>query len=260
MSSLHWQPSKSSADHSPSPSSPGGNIWFGVSLGLIGLVVGYSVGAWRGGSTPVLGNQLQPPSSVPAEQQQPEPSEPLPTVDLATEHVRGSKSAKVAVVEYSDFQCPFCKSVHPTLQQLLQDYDGDVAWVYRHYPLSFHPNAQKLAEGAECVAEQKGNDGFWKYADAVYGSMDVNADAAAVEAAIVKTAGDIGVNASQFKSCLSSGKFAEKIRQEQAAGTAAGVQGTPGNFVVNLETTEAREVSGALPIANFKAAVDALLP
>lgn len=87
------------------------------------------------------------------------------------DHIFGDKDAPVKIVEYSDFECPFCASVHPTLKQLVVDYDGDVAWVYRHYPLDFHPNAQPAAEASECIAELGGNDEFWEFSDYIFANQ-----------------------------------------------------------------------------------------
>lgn len=87
------------------------------------------------------------------------------------DHVRGAKNPKVYVVEYSDFECPFCKQFHPSLQQALTDYKDKVAVVYRHFPLeSIHPSARILAEGSECAAEIGGEDAFWEYHDKVFES------------------------------------------------------------------------------------------
>ena len=82
------------------------------------------------------------------------------------DHIRGSIDAEVVLVEFSDLDCPFCKQLHPTLKRLVDEYDGRVAWVYRHYPLEqLHPNAPLLAEASECVAQIKGNDAFWEFID-----------------------------------------------------------------------------------------------
>ena len=70
----------------------------------------------------------------------------------ADEHIRGDKNAAVTIVEYSDFQCPFCSRFHPTMQQIMTDYKGKVRWVFRHFPLSFHPNAEPAANASECAS------------------------------------------------------------------------------------------------------------
>ena len=88
-------------------------------------------------------------------------------VDTATEHIRGNKNAQLAIIEYSDYQCPFCHRVHPTEKQLVADYGDKVMWVFRHFPLSFHPDAEPFAIGAECASEIGGNDAFWTFTDKV---------------------------------------------------------------------------------------------
>lgn len=91
-------------------------------------------------------------------------------IQVASEdHVRGNASAPVTIVEFSDLQCPYCAAFHPTLQRILQEYGDKVSWVYRHYPIdSIHSKARPGAEAAECVWEQKGDDGFWKFVDGVF--------------------------------------------------------------------------------------------
>lgn len=92
---------------------------------------------------------------------------PVTHVDLENDHVRGDTGAEIAIIEYSDYQCPYCHRVHPTYVQLLDQYDGKIMWVYRHFPLNFHPEAMPLAIGAECVNELSGNDAFWEFSDKV---------------------------------------------------------------------------------------------
>ena len=98
----------------------------------------------------------------------------VPPVDLEKDHILGSKDARLALIEYSDYQCPFCHRVHPTLQQLLQQNDGKILWVLRHFPLGFHPNAIPLATGAECANEIGGSDAFWSFTDKAMSSDAVN--------------------------------------------------------------------------------------
>lgn len=85
------------------------------------------------------------------------------------DHIKGNANAKITLVEFSDFQCPFCRRFHPTAQQALDAYQGNVRWVYKHFPLdSIHPEARPAAEASECVAEQKGSEGFWQFADILF--------------------------------------------------------------------------------------------
>src|SRR3989338_2531696 len=85
------------------------------------------------------------------------------------DHLRGDPKATVKVVEFSDLECPFCKNFHRTMQQVMSEYSGQVAWVYRHFPLdSLHSKARKEAEASECAAELGGNDGFWAYVDKLF--------------------------------------------------------------------------------------------
>lgn len=94
----------------------------------------------------------------------------LPPIDFQKDHWRGTENAEIAIVEYSDYQCPFCQRVHPTYQQLMEAYDGKIVWIYRHFPLSFHPEAMPLAVGAECANELGGQDAFWGFTDKAFGA------------------------------------------------------------------------------------------
>jgi protein-disulfide isomerase len=86
----------------------------------------------------------------------------------AEDWVKGNRDAKIALIEYSDFECPFCQQFHASAQQALDTYPNDLQWVYRHFPLDFHPNANKYAYTAECAAELGGNDAFWAFADKIF--------------------------------------------------------------------------------------------
>lgn len=179
----------------------------------------------------------------------------LPKVENK-DYIRGNAKAKVVLVEYSDFECPFCARFHPTMVQLMDEMGDKVAWVYRHYPLSFHPNAQKSAEGAECVGKLGGNDAFWKYADALADVTSTNGKLS--PEAIIEAAATAGVNASSFKSCLDSDEMAQVVKDQATAGGNAGVTGTPGTLVV--VDGEAKElIPGALPYASVKATVEKYL-
>ncbi len=164
-------------------------------------------------------------------------------------HVRGNFEAPVTIVEFSDFQCPFCQRFHPTLQQILADYPNQVRWVYKHFPLdSIHPQARPAAEASECVFEQAGDDGFWQFTDGLLENQPRLGKSLYQE-----LASEIGVNLSQFDNCISSGKYKDKVEADYQEGIKAGIQGTPGSFV------NGEEIPGAVPYDYLKDAVERAL-
>lgn len=180
-------------------------------------------------------------------------------VSAERDHIRGNPQAKLSLIEYSDFECPYCKRFHATPKQLLQAYDGRVNWVYRHFPLSFHnPGAQKEAEASECAAELGGNDAFWKYADAIYARTTSNGKGFPL-GNLVPLAEEIGLDGAAFKDCLDSGRQAARVREDFEEGSRVGISGTPGTILRDNETGEVRVLKGAMPFAQVKAAVDQLL-
>lgn len=142
------------------------------------------------------------------------------------DHVRGSRDAKVVMVEYSDFECPFCKKFHDTMKDVLVTYGSDVAWVYRHYPIaSLHTKAAKEAEASECAAELGGADAFWKFADRIFEVTPAN-DGLDL-ATLPNIAEYAGVARSAFDACLASGRHADAIAAAVAEAEALGIRGTP---------------------------------
>lgn len=176
----------------------------------------------------------------------------------AADWVRGDKNSPLTFIEYSDFECPFCKAFHPTVIQAMNDYKGKVKFVYRHFPLSFHQNAEKEAEASECVGSLGGVDKFWSFADKIFERTTSNGTGFAL-ADLPKLAVEVGVNQKSFQDCLDSGKMAQKVQAEETEGESEGVNGTPGSFILNDKTGVATPIEGAEPYATVKAAIDAAL-
>ncbi len=159
----------------------------------------------------------------------------------------GKRDAPVTVVVFSDFQCPFCSRVEPTLDQVRQTYGPDkVRMVWKNNPLPFHPNAKPAAEAAQGVFAMTGNDGFWKFHDTAFKNQSALGDDS-----YTKWAQEAGVkDMNAFKAGLASHKWADKIDKDLNDGKAAGVQGTPSFFVNGVF------INGAQPFDNFKKTID----
>ncbi len=162
------------------------------------------------------------------------------------DHWRGNTNARYVWVEYSDLECPFCKRIHPDLVKLTSE-NPDIAWVFRHYPLPFHPKAQKSAEAVECAQELGGTEAFWKMNDAIFEKMP---DLELTQLSDV--ASEIGLDSAAFQQCVDSGKFANKVKSEQEEGTKAGVQATPTGVIYDMKTGKTKLVEGALPYESLK--------
>jgi protein-disulfide isomerase len=180
----------------------------------------------------------------------------LPTANVpapkADEHIIGRADAPIVLVEYSDFQCPYCQMIHPTLKKIVSESDGQIAWVMRNFPLtSIHPQALPGAHAAECVTEQLGNDGYWKFADAVFADQSQLSPEH-----YAQLAKDLGVDMAKYNQCVSSTKYAAKIDQESLDAQQNGGGGTP--FTVVVGKSVQAPVSGALPYAQIMSVINAV--
>lgn len=172
-----------------------------------------------------------------------------PAVDLGQidpGRVQGNPDAPITIVEFGDFQCPFCSRAEPTLAAILKKYDGKVKLGFRDFPLTaIHPYAEGAAMAGRC-AEAQGK--FWPMHDAMYADQSKLG-----EADLVKTAARLGMNQTTFSSCLKSGDYGAAIRQDVADGTRVGVNGTPAFFI------NGQFLSGSVPEAQFDQIIDSEL-
>jgi protein-disulfide isomerase len=145
-------------------------------------------------------------------------------VDSADAPSRGPADAPITLVEFGDFQCPYCAGLEPTLDKVMKNYGDKVRLVFRQYPLeSIHPQAWKSAEASLCAREQ---GKFWELHDAMYGDQKLLG-----VPDLKSTAARLGVDADRFNQCLDTGKYEDAIRADVRAGEAAGITGTPALFV-----------------------------
>lgn len=162
------------------------------------------------------------------------------------DHVRGYQGAPITLIQYSDFQCPFCQRFVPSLEKALVDYPLDIRVVYRHFPLSsIHPEAKKAAEASECAAKLSGEEAFWGMHNLLFANQYNLSHAYYLEAAT-----ELGINESAFASCLDSGEMAARVNKDLEEGMLSGVEGTPATFVNGVM------ISGAVPYEQLKAAIE----
>lgn len=204
------------------------------------------------------------------------------------DHILGNPNAKIIIVEYSDTECPFCKMFHETMHAVISQYgaNGDVAWVYRHFPIpSLHPKAPKQAEALECAAEQGGNEVFWKYTDKIYqttnsnNSLDIGvynspatppngpdgkpyytqkAPRSTTDAGQLSDfAQELGLDVAKFEDCLKTGKYAGRVSTDSNEVVAAGGGGTPHSIII--VDGEQIPLEGAQPFEMVKGLIDSML-
>ncbi len=179
---------------------------------------------------------------------------PTPSVKVDMEElldddaVKGKENAPVTIIEWSDYECPFCVRFYTDTESLIDEQyikTGKVKLIYRDYPLPFHTNAQKAAEAAECADEQ---GKYWEMHDLLF-EKGVTGGVTAFK----QYAKQLGLNTAKFNTCLDTGAMASEVQKDMADGSAAGIQGTPG-FLVNGQL-----ISGAQPFSVFQQVIDAAL-
>lgn len=165
------------------------------------------------------------------------PTVTVPAFDPATDHALGPNDARVSVITYSDFQCPYCARIVPELKRLLDTYPRDVRIVYRHFPLTtIHPHAFKAAEASECAAKLGGNSAFWAMHDKLFENQAILG-----RDAYISFARQLDLNEANFISCIDSTDMQTRVRRDADMAETLGLQGTPTSFV---NTTK---VEGSVP-------------
>lgn len=225
-------------------------IVFGFTLIAIAIYFG-------GGNNPIAaitGSNNEPPEET-------DTSTPdLSLINPVTEadHIRGNPNAPIVFVEYSDYDCPFCKNFHETMKRIMDEYgsNGQVAWVYRQFPLQqLHPSAPRIAEASECVAKLGGNQAFWTFSDLIFEERTVNepTDMSRLNEFAISA----GVEEAAFTACLNSGETRELVEEDFNNAIAIGGRGTPHTIV--LVGDQQGVINGAQPYATVKQIVDNLI-
>jgi protein-disulfide isomerase len=209
---------------------------------IIGMLVALVVGVF-------IGNQFKGGSSdtpaAPVAAAAPDSNVERLKIPVGTAPIKGPEHAKVTIIEWSDFQCPFCSRVEPTIDQIMKTYGKDVRVVWKNQPLPFHQNAMPAAQVTYAAFTKKGSEGFWKLHDTLFKNQQ-----ALDRPNLEKYALSVGLTDDDVKEALDAKKYDEKIQAESAEGTKFGARGTPSFFI------NGRPLSGAQPFEAFKKIID----
>lgn len=174
------------------------------------------------------------------------------------DYILGNPNAPIVMIEYSDYDCPFCKQFHNTMHQIMDEYGvtGRVAWVYRQFPLAqLHPNSPRVSEAALCVGDIGGNSAFWNFSDQVFEEREI--DEATNVTKLLEYAEDAGVSADDYLACMEEGRMADAVEASIRDGFNAGARGTP--YTVLLVGNQQAVINGAQPYESVKAIVSNLI-
>ena len=228
-----------------------------VGLLLIGVVI-VIVAASLGGKASVT--VLEPPTTPTddtnngqetAEDNQEAQAHPV-TVVQTDDYINGNPEAAITWIEFGDFDCPFCRKLHPELEQMIETYPDDVKWVFRHFPLPSHGQiAFDKSHAAECVGELGGNEAFWAFNDALYNAQGSVRNLAGVKSLALEQ----GVDGDGYQTCMDSDRYVEKIQAQIDIAASEGVRGTPGGIVV-VPDGQAFLVGGALSFSQIQEIIE----
>ena len=246
---------------------PGSTILGAIIISLSILISGGVIkikGVTSTTTSPSLAAQASSAPTQAVAQQPPEDTSPK-QVSVDDDPVLGDKNAPITLIEFSDYECPFCKRhFDQTLPQLKKDYidTGKVKLVYRDFPLSFHdPMATTEAIAANCAREQGGDPTYFKFHDEMFKRTTSNGNGLSKDK-IYTIATDLGLNTDNLKSCVEAEKYKDEVTKDIADGSASGVSGTPG-FFIGKSSPDGKitgsPLVGAQPYAAFKTIIDQLL-
>mgnify|MGYP001563776461 FL=1 len=198
-----------------------------------------------------------PKNTQQVKQQVPVATAPSGSVSVrSTDYVQGDLSkADVVIIEYSDSDCPYCQRFHVTMQDILKNYGGKVAWIYRHFPLGIHPNAQNEAIALECVGQLGGNDAFWKFMNQVINITITPEQSASV---LTSSATTLGIDGKLFGFCIANPTTAKKVADQSAEAQALGAGGTPYSVAIGKNGKQVA-IPGAYPIEEVNKIIDGLM-
>jgi len=232
--------------------------WFAVSMGLLGLIIGYSISSIANGGFAAVPTSLDQNPQVPNAPTLPTvPTGLPPTIGIGP--TLGDSNAPVTIVEFTDFECPFCtRHFTETFGQIKSAYidTGKVKYEVRNFPLtSIHPNAQAAAEASMCAHEQ---DGYWGMHDLLFQQQNAWSSMPDPLPTFRAYADQLELNENDFDDCMTNHDTASIVQKDLTDGATAGISGTPGFWIIGPDN-QTQNISGAYPFTTFQEAVDGML-
>lgn len=175
-----------------------------------------------------------------------------------SDYILGNPNAPIVMIEYSDYDCPFCKQYHQTMHQIMDEYGvtGRIAWVYRQFPLvELHPNAPLISEAALCVGDIAGNGAFWDFSDMVFDERDIDESTNVTK--LTQYAEASGADRAQYTSCMNDRRMQPAVENSIRDGYDAGARGTP--YTILLVGNQQAVINGAQPYDVVKGIVENLI-
>jgi len=175
-----------------------------------------------------------------------------------TDYILGNPNAPILMIEYSDYDCPFCKRYQTTMRQIMDEYGvtGKVAWVYRQFPIAeLHPNAPKVSEAALCVGDIAGNDAFWKFSDQIFDGRSIDMGTNVTK--LAQYAETSGADRNQYAECMNDGRMKLAVENSIRDGYDAGARGTP--YTIIQVGSQQAVINGAQPYDVVKGIVENLI-
>lgn len=175
--------------------------------------------------------------------------------NIKSDYIYGAGSARISLISYMDYECPFCAKIYPTAKKLVDMSAGKVNLVLRFYPLDSHPHADPLANAGECIGHEKGNAIFWRFSDVVFGG---DMSKGGVDLFFDRIVPLFKLDNASFRKCVSSGKYEPSIKESLNEGNLIGVTGTPSIVIYDRVTKKAKFIAGTRSLDALQKEIDSL--
>jgi protein-disulfide isomerase len=245
------EPQKASSQTPVAAAAPQSTLAKDLMIPVSIVLAGIFVGAGLYFSAGTGGGATAPAPSAPAQAAQADNTDKVKPISAEDDYFKGDIDAPIQIVEFSDYDCPFCSRFHDVMNAVVEKYPDDVVWTYRHFPIEqLHPQAPAVAIAAECVGELEGNDAFWSFTDAYFQARGAQ-DGTAHDVLIPRLALAAGVTQADFTTCFESGDMTARVQADMQNAGETGGRGTPWSILIG-PSGKTYPINGALPQSSIE--------